>query len=121
MWAALWRLGKANGAGEDDKWALQNFEFNRFSPAPNFKLRKLALPGPPKFMKHFEGTKQITGNNFPFGIYFKIETDFELTNSGTNWIFNLVEILTGFKPYWKNPRNSPKLYLGMIFVKMNLY
>jgi hypothetical protein len=30
---------------EDDRRVPQDFEFNRFSPAPNFKLRKIALPG----------------------------------------------------------------------------
>jgi hypothetical protein len=33
---------------------------------------------PPKFMKNSEARKETKGNNSPFGLNFKIETDFEL-------------------------------------------
>jgi hypothetical protein len=71
-------------------------------------------------MKHFEVTKQITGNNFPSGINFKIETDFELKKSGRNRVLNLVQNFKGLQTLWENFRNSPKSYLHEIFNTVNL-
>jgi hypothetical protein len=45
---------------------------------------------------------------------------FRITNSGRHWIWNLVGILKCFRPFMKNPRNSPKFYLLKIFNSVNL-
>jgi hypothetical protein len=57
---------------------------------------------------------------FPFGKKFKFQMDFELYIPGKipNW--RLVSILKGFKRFGKNPINSPKIFLGLIFNNVNL-
>jgi hypothetical protein len=46
---------------------------------------------------------------------------FWIKNSGRNLVLNLVWILKGFKPFGENPRNSPKLYLGMSYTNIIFY
>jgi hypothetical protein len=51
-----------------------------------------------------------------YGTNFKIETDFELQiREDTGF-----GILKCFRPFMKNPRNSPKFYLLKIFNSVNL-
>jgi hypothetical protein len=66
-------------------------------------------------MKNYEVTKEINGNNVPFGSHFKIKKDFEIQipEETRFWIFKV------FKPFEKNPENSPKLYLGKTSKNIN--
>jgi hypothetical protein len=42
-------------------------------------------------------------------------------NFGTNLNLNFLWILKGFKPFWKNMRNSLKFTIDLIFTKVNLF
>jgi hypothetical protein len=51
----------------------------------------------------------------------QIPSGLQVKNSGTNSNLKLSQILKGFKPFWKNMINSIKLYIHMLYLKVNLH
>jgi hypothetical protein len=59
-------------------------------------------------------------NNFPFGIKFKFEIEFELKILKSELFLNLISIYWGSELVWKNLINSPKFLFAFLSQNMNL-
>jgi hypothetical protein len=75
-WPAQWRRGKAK-ALRMTSGPRRILNLTDFSSARIQNLKR-CFSKAPKFMYNFEVTEEIKGNNFLFGLNFKIEKNFEL-------------------------------------------